>query len=643
MSDHELDKYKVEGADYRAQYARDNWNRTYTLGPRVFREGTSAHEWRPGEPTTRRLRIFAVDPAALVRDGKYATIEIPWEPLQPGPVGTLFAVETDDPDRGDRKPPADLDNIKVLLSNGIAPSDSNREFHSQMVYGVASVVHRSFRRALGRQIPWPFPPHGGVSRLRIRPFAREQQNAWYDPNEGTLNFGYFPAAENPFDRTLPRGTVYTALSHDIVCHEMTHAMLDALRANFAMQTSNDMSGFHEGFSDLVALFHHFQHRDALRSAMARCRGDIRKSQYLSSIGQQFGRATGSPEALRSAANEKLRYDPKLLPHQMGELLMAAVYDAFCTVYDRKTASIMRLATGGTGRLPEGELPEALVEVLASRAHNLANEFLMMLIRAVDYLPPADVRLGEYLRAIISADSALVPDDPWNYREALIDSFRQRGIYPRDVDSLNEDSLLWLPPGGDAALGPVRALSFKEICFQGDPGTPVTVGEQIAQACELGEFVTANPDCRDKCLAEFGLVVDGDARLEGDRVTLPQIESVRTLRRVGPDGQTIFDTVAEILQVRTVRPRDGKPGFDIYGGCTVILDSRGNVRSVIRKSVVGERRIDRRLDYLESDASKGFWRKVKKGGEERYVPRDGSPFFALCGREHRKAEDDRDDD
>jgi hypothetical protein len=167
MSDHELDKYKVEGADYRAQYARDNWNRTYTLGPRVFREGTSAHEWRAGEPTTRRLRIFAVDPAALVRDGKYATIEIPWEPLQPGPVGTLFAVETDDPDRGDRKPPADLDNIKVLLSNGIAPSDSNREFHSQMVYGVASVVHRSFRRALGRQIPWPFPPHDGVSRLRI--------------------------------------------------------------------------------------------------------------------------------------------------------------------------------------------------------------------------------------------------------------------------------------------------------------------------------------------------------------------------------------------------------------------------------------------------------------------------------------------
>lgn len=639
---HELDKYLIEGVDYRKEYARDNWNRTYTLGARVFREGTSSYEWKAGDPTMRRLRIYAVDPAALVRDGKYATIEIPFEPLEPGPVGRLFAIETDDPDQGDRKPVANLDDRRVLLANGIPPSDSNREFHSQMVYGVASVVHRTFRRALGRQIPWPFPPFNGVSRLRIRPFAGRQQNAWYNPNDGTLNFGYFPAAENPFDRTLPRGMVYTALSHDIVCHELTHAMLDALRANFAMQTSTDMSGFHEGFSDLVAMFHHFMHRDALRSAMARCRGDIRKSQYLSSIGQQFGRATGSPEALRSAVNDKLRYDPKLPAHQMGELLMAAVYDAFCTVYDRKTASLMRLATGGSGRLPEGDLPDALVDILASRAHNLANQFLMILIRAVDYLPPADVRLGEYLRAIISADSALVPDDPWNYREAFIDAFRERGIYPRDVASLNEDSLVWLPPSPDVEIKPVKALSFKEMYFLGDPGTPVTVGEQIAQACELGEFVTANPDCPEKCMNEFGLVVDGDPRLEGDRVKLPRIESVRTLRRVGPDDQTIFDTVAEILQVRTVRPRDGKPGFDIYGGCTVIFDSKGAVRCVIRKSVVGERRIDRRLDYLESDASRQFWRKTKKDGEEHYQPREGSPFLALCGRDHRgKGDDDED--
>jgi hypothetical protein len=82
-------------------------------------------------------------------------------------------------------------------------------------------------------------------------------------------------------------------------------------------------------------------------------------------------STGNTEALRSAVNEELRYDPKLPAHQMGELLMAAVYDAFCTVFKRKTATVMRLATGGTGHLPEGELPEALLDVLVTRAYNLA--------------------------------------------------------------------------------------------------------------------------------------------------------------------------------------------------------------------------------------------------------------------------------
>jgi hypothetical protein len=539
----EFDKYLKPGVD-RPAFEHCNYGTNYQLGRRVFYESTGAHDWQLGEPTTRRLRIFAVDPSALVREGKYATIEIPYEKLAPGPVGCLFEVDTTDLDTGQKpieKDP-DLDDLRVLLANGMTPSDSNRAFHAQMAYGVASLVHRTFRRALGRQIPWPFPARDGVTRLRIRPFAGETQNAWYDPNQGTLNFGYFYANEKPTDGTLPRGIVYTALSHDIVCHEMTHAMLDALRSNFVLQTSADMSGFHEGFSDLMALFHHFLHKDALRNALARCRGNLRDSPYLSSIGQQFGRASGGVQSLRSACNTELRYDPKMPAHQMGELLMASVFDAFCTVYQRKTAAIMRLATGGTGRLPEGDLPDALVDVLATRAYNLASQFLNMLIRAVDYLPPVDVRLGEH----------------------------------------------------------------------------VTGSET--------------------CMEELGLVKNGDARLEGDQVTPPQIESVRTLRRIGPDGQTIFDTVAEILQVRNVRPRDGKPGFEIYGGCTLILDSLGNVRIAVLKSVIGERRIDRRLDYLESPASRQFWKKTG----DRYVQRDTTPFLALCGRVRRRNKDDDED-
>lgn len=616
MSD--LDQYLRTDAD-RPSFERAHYGERYLLGQRVRRPVESAYEAARLEPQIRHLRIFAIDPAASKLEGKTATTEVPYEPLQPGPSGRLIEVDNSDGETGAAYVPADLDERAVLLSEGYAPSESDPRFHAQMVYSVASLVHASFRRALGRQIGWPFDSPTAPPRLRIRPFAAQRQNAWYDSSDGTLNFGYFHAGEKPGDRTLPKGMVFTALSHDIVAHEMSHAMLDALRSNFALFTSNDMAGFHEGFADLVALFHHFRHRDPLRRAIARCRGDVRRAEYLTSIGQQFGRSSGGQATLRSAVDDALRYDAGHEAHKMGALLMAAIFEAYLVVYERKTANLRRLASGGTGRLPEGDLPDLLVDALAKKAAELAEEFLAMLIRAVDYLPPVDVRLGEYLRAIITADSDLVQDDPWGYREALIDAFRKREIYPRDVASLNEDSLLWRPPLTD--LDPIGALSFGEIWFKGDPGTPVTVGEQIAQACELGEYVTRSPER----MEEFGLITTGDARLEGDEVSLPTIESVRTLRRPGPDGRVVFDTVAEILQVRQVKPRGGRPGLVIHGGSTVILDSSGRVRSLILKKVVGEGRVERRLEFLASPGGGRFW---KLRGDS-YVYEDRTPFLALC--------------
>ena len=41
------------------------------------------------------------------------------------------------------------------------------------------------------------------------------------------------------------------------------------------------------------------------------------------------------------------------------------------------------------------------------------------IRAIDYCPPTDMELGEYLRAIITADGDLERSDKWGFREALM--------------------------------------------------------------------------------------------------------------------------------------------------------------------------------------------------------------------------------
>ena len=44
----------------------------------------------------------------------------------------------------------------------------------------------------------------------------------------------------------------------------------------------------------------------------------------------------------------------------------------------------------------------------------------MCLRALDYCPPVDVQFGDFLRALITADHDLVPDDPYGYRASLIE-------------------------------------------------------------------------------------------------------------------------------------------------------------------------------------------------------------------------------
>ena len=69
----------------------------------------------------------------------------------------------------------------------------------------------------------------------------------------------------------------------------------------------------------------------------------------------------------------------------------------------------------------------------------------MCVRALDYVPPIDLTFGEYLRALITADYNLVRDDDRGYRVSVLDAFRRWGIYPNDVNVLDEAAILWRPP------------------------------------------------------------------------------------------------------------------------------------------------------------------------------------------------------
>ncbi len=578
---------------------------TFEIGPGVKHAiYAKPYERANDDPLYRPLKIFTLDPSYSSLEGAVALVNVPYEPLKSGPIGNVLAVYDQDEQQSIRQ--INLDDPAILIRNGRDASPSDRLFHQQMVYAVCSLVYASFRTALGRHVAWGFDRRqDDPAQLRIRPHALQCNNAYYDKQRGELNFGYYQATEKVGGHNLPRGIVYTCLSHDIIAHEVTHALLDGLRTHFTFPSNADVLAFHEAFADLVAIFQHFSYDTILRTAIQKWRGNLQSATLLTDIARQFGQTTGKNEkALRSvidlsgSSQEPKPYSPDAEPHELGSILVSAVFEAFITVFRRKTARFIRLATNGSGKLPAGEISQDLQVVLAAEASKLASQFMRICIRAIDYCPPTDVRFGEFLRAVITADRDLVPDDPWGYREAWVSAFRRRHIYPEGVDNLAEDALLWRPP--DRKIDPMKELCFARLKFDGDPARPASAKELERQASALGRIVT-----KPEFMREFGLARKGDPELQGDSVDLPLVQSIRSSRRVGPDGEVVFDLVAEVTQRRLVHMPGLDGEFEFFGGSTVIIDPKGSLRYVISKSVTNEQRLTNQQAFV-ADRGKAFW-------------------------------------
>lgn len=604
----------------------------FELHPRLDRPLAASRPLRRDEPPLRPLRIFTSDPSASRLAGHTCTAGVPYEPLTLEPAGgergqpryeclcgRLFELHMIDADGRALAAPR-LDDAEQLMQAGYAPSEANPRFHAQMVYAVASQLHADFRRALGREPGWGF--QGTHERLKVFPLGTHEENAWYDPEAGELRFGYFERDET--------GWYSTALMHDIVAHELTHALLDSQRPHFMEPTGPDVWGFHEGFADLMALFQHFRYAGPLKAALAESQGVIvarpgrqpaeQPAHWLARIARQFGAADGD-DALRRADRpaDQLQYTETLPEHTMGELLLSAVFDAFDTVFRRRTARLRRLATGGSGILPPGAMHPDLLDALAQSAASLAQRFMAVTVRALDFCPPAGLSLGEYLRAMVTADALLVPDDTWGFREALIDAFRARKIVPRHVISLTEDSLRWGPP--QRALPPLPALSFAATRFEGGPGRPMTPAERQLQARALGRWLH-QPGGGGAALAECGLVMPGDPALAklNAKVSRPCIEAVDTTCHASPAGDMHFYTVAVVTQRCTVARQGRKPGFAFECGGTLLFGPDGELRMAISKSALGTGRVQRRSEFFEGELARSKARDA--AASPRWIERNG---------------------
>jgi hypothetical protein len=551
-------------------------------------------------PAHRRLRVYALDPSFSARLETSAVndvvIQVRWEKLARGPVGEYLEVK--DVDAANKEyAPVDLDDSRLLAQDGWAPSEGNAQFHQQMVYAVAMKTIQNFERALGRPVLWR---HRGqveedfVPRLLVRPHALRQGNAFYSPDKVALEFGYFESRADARDQ-MPGSRVYACLSHDIVAHETTHAILDGMQARFSEASNPDVLAFHEAFADIVALLQHFTIPQVLEYEISRTRGNIESESLLGSLAVQFGQAIGGRGALREAIGRMVggvwvRFDPdpnelerRITPHARGAILVAAVFDAFLAIYKTRVRDVLRIATGGTGKLPDGDIHPDLVRRLSEEAATAAGQVLNMCIRAVDYLPPVDVTFFEYLRALITADFDLVRDDSRSYRVAFVEAFRRRGIYPLDVArpeaktirTLSADTLRWqglafsrLPEDKRAALkkhykGIISQLKrYAEACLYLRDRKQLferTVKERRKLEDRIRTVMETAPD--------FAI----DLGLDPEHLQTFKVHQIHAAMRTAPDGRHVPQVFVALTQTVRVPATESQPAFALHGGSTLVVD------------------------------------------------------------------------
>ncbi|ULA70038.1 MAG: hypothetical protein LZF62_480236 [Nitrospira sp.] len=552
-------------------------------------------------PRTRQVTVIAQDPA--VRIGRRiltAEIAIPHEELGPGPWGHRVQVVDYD---------ASLDRYrkpKPVAQRGDPFKDKNPdklitdpEFHAWNAYAIVMSTLARFEFALGRRVAWSFGGH----QIKVAPHAFADANAFYSRQDESILFGYFQGNED---------TVFTCLSHDIVSHETTHALLDGLRKRYMDPSSDDQAAFHEGFADVVALLSVFALQGVVQQIVDLGEEDAKKRKKEAApsrripvgsltearlfrgvlrLGEQMGEEIQGVRGAALRSSGAIKPSPKWYhddpgfeeSHRRGEILVAAVLHAFVGAWRYRLEALGDEAQAVDGRTLDRE---RVVEEGAM----IANTLLTTAIRALDYAPTVDLRFGDYLSAVLTGDREVRQDDKkYALRRRLREAFASYGIRPAARPG-NEGA--WPHAPQSLHYGGVHLASL-----QRDPD-------------EVFRFLWDNRDRE---------------RLNLDDGAYTQVLSVRPCTRVDPDdGFTLHETVAEYIQIRRlradelklvkVRQPNGMPAdadVSLYGGGALVFDEFGHLKYHVSKPVGGEGQSEQLERRWKSGAFETDHRRVRR--------------------------------
>lgn len=381
--------------------------------------------------TKRRLGVYLDGVYAYLQDPFVAAndlekgikeLEVRWEPnMASGPTSARFVVVDYNGDTGTLIPPAKWRSQKYCFAGPKQePLDLNHrhlpQFHQVNVWAVAQRVLDIYEspKALGRPIPWSF----GSGKLILVPHAGYDENAYYDRHSKSLQFYYFGEEKSPR---------YTCLSHDIIAHEMGHAVLDGIRPYYYNYTSIETGAFHESIADLTAIVSAILNNDTRQEASEITEGDLTVENAVALLAEEFGEVVEQESALRNANNPltMAQVANATTPHEISKVLTGAMFEI--------------LASIGNRHLQRGKKTTPKLALWWA-----ADRFQRLVLQPLDFCPPVDIQFADYARAVLTNFLLYEPYDSRSrefYFTEMLRIFRKRGILGSSPFKPNEQPRL----------------------------------------------------------------------------------------------------------------------------------------------------------------------------------------------------------
>lgn len=373
-----------------------------------------------------------------------------------------------------------------------------------------------------------------------------------------LNAYYDRAALHFFHAAIGGRMVYSGESPDVVCHELGHAVLDAIRPQLWDVAAFEPPAFHESFGDMSAILSSLQVPSVRIGVLQETNNEIYRSSRLSRLAEQLGWAIRQKwpdqvdgDCLRNAVNSLFYQSPDGLPTSAPAKQLSSEPHSFSRVFTGAFLETLGLMFAASGDTSEASLQQVSIDL---------GRILLGAIAQAPVVPEYFAQVGAHMIALATTSSQ-------RYGDAVKTAMVKHGIVsvPGVTTVLSSEQSTQLDGRQTDATGPALAAEALDVSGYGltvptihaytaaQPkrfgiaGAAASIGDAVssgAAPCALGFFedlirrgrldyaAVAHP--RFAVIAPRSVVKTHHLQREGDRVVLRRIRIDCGMHK-SPDG------------------------------------------------------------------------------------------------------------